>query len=742
MNDDYTYFLNGLNPETNGRVKLALDDIKKSGLNPPILEDAKVKIFRGKTEDLKAKLGFASFEGQHILQITQPVEFPNFNENREIVSYSYKLCPSINGTKYLMPKGISPIPYILPLVWEVKGKAHKPVWITEGQKKALKLLQHGRYAISLFGVFNFRSGADKDNEYLFNQLKSFDFKARTVFLAFDRDVWFNGMVRMALYELTFKLMSLGALVRFPKWKDGNGIDDYLAMQKDPEKVLNDLEGSALLPEKFIQPDHQPEVLRGLSEAQKAMDALTKASVISRTARVISLTPRILADELQTRAEKEEKVEYTEAEHRAAIELLKDPKLVDRFKEFCHKAYLGREKELILLKLATITRHDDKGQSIVITGPSAVGKSALVGTCLLTVDSDAIEEFTRVSAQYLLYRKDDLNGKVVTFFELNGTSDAAPIIRTAMTEGKLVLGTVTKDSQGRLAGTKIEKDTRGLVVLSTYTGTKVDYELSTRVLTQEISHDPELATNVYLLKCPENGLKFGPSEDEIRVWRLADRLTEPKPVRIPWQQSLAVLFPTKLERFHRDYDKVIALIRASARLHQYQRAQSDDGYILADRRDYELVYSLADIFIESVSEMSEKEREFLEACDGKTKEDLENFLKVTDRTVERYIKWALQRGLIEVEGKGKNKTVTLIEIPEKTSVLPKPDKIFKIDSIDLDVGMSQTSKTVDTVSKDSDKGQCQPLSQMSQNDPDFEPEPDDPKPTKPKVKGKILRRATL
>ncbi len=50
---------------------------------------------------------------------------------------------------------------------------------------------------------------------------------------------------------------------------------------------------------------------------------------------------------------------------------------------------------------------------------------------------------------------------------------------------------------------------------------------------------------------------------------------------------------------------------------------------------------------------------MEACDGKTKEDLENFLKVTDRTVERYIKWALQRGLIEVEGRGKNKTVTLI-----------------------------------------------------------------------------------
>ncbi len=59
-------------------------------------------------------------------------------------------------------------------------------------------------------------------------------------------------------------------------------------------------------QKVHSTDHQPEVLRGLSEAQKAMDALTKASVISRTARVISLTPRILADELQTRSREEGK----------------------------------------------------------------------------------------------------------------------------------------------------------------------------------------------------------------------------------------------------------------------------------------------------------------------------------------------------------------------------------------------------------------------------------------------------
>lgn len=715
----YNYFLNGLNPESNARVKMALEDIQKSGLNPQILESAQVKLFKGKFDDLKKKLGFASIDGQHILKITQPVEFPNFDEDGAINSYSYKLCPSVNGTKYLMGKGTSPVPYIMPSVWEVKNKPHKPLWITEGQKKALKLVQHGRYAIALFGVFNFRSGNNKDNEFLYEQLKNFDFNGRTVFLAFDKDLWFNSMVRMALYELTFKLISLKALVRFAKWKDGNGIDDFLAAEDDVEKALNGLEASALLPEKFIQPDHQPEVLRGLSAARKEMDDLTKASLNSRIAKTISMTPRILADELDVRSKKEDKVEYTEAEHEAALKLLKDPEIIEEYKKFCKKAYLGREKAKILIKLATLTRHEDKGQSIVITGPSSVGKSKLVEVCLLTVDSDAIEEFTRVSAQYLLYRKGDLNGKVVIFFELNGTSDAAPIIRTAMTEGKLKLGTMTKDAQNRLVAVEIEKDTKGLVILSTYTGTNIDYELSTRVLTQELSHEPgQQTTDVYLLKCttPQK-THYGPSEGEIRIWRLADRLTEPKPVYIPWQEQLAKKFPTKLERYHRDYDKVIALIRASARLHQFQREQTEDGFVIADRKDYDLVYLLADSFIESVSEMSEKEQAFLEICDGKTKEELEKILDVSARTITRYVKWATERNCVEVEGKGKKQKVTLVEIPQRDKVLPDPEILFNDFHLSR-VQLSNSMETVDTVSGDMDKGQMPPFVQLSNSDDEY------------------------
>jgi len=43
-------------------------------------------------------------------------------------------------------------------VWIAREKLNKPLWITEGAKKVLKLVQHERATIGLQGVWNFRSG--------------------------------------------------------------------------------------------------------------------------------------------------------------------------------------------------------------------------------------------------------------------------------------------------------------------------------------------------------------------------------------------------------------------------------------------------------------------------------------------------------------------------------------------------------------------------------------------------------
>ncbi len=221
---EHRHFLNNHSPD-NGLAKLTLEDIQKSGLSAKTLEKAQVRLFRGDKDTLKGRLGFASINGQSILSTSKLIEFPYFDKGGDILLYRYKLIPSTvdkdgREIKYLHPKEKPAIPYILPEVWKIKDKANKPVWITEGEKKALALLQYGRSAIALSGVWNFKAGGKSDlnnDKGLWQELHSFEWRGRTVYLAFDMDLWTNPSVRSALYELAVKLYERGALIKVVKW---------------------------------------------------------------------------------------------------------------------------------------------------------------------------------------------------------------------------------------------------------------------------------------------------------------------------------------------------------------------------------------------------------------------------------------------------------------------------------------------------------------------------------------------
>ncbi len=699
----FAYFLNGYNPDSDSLVRTALEDwTGNSGLLGETLEKYQVRLFSGNADALKERLGFASFDGQGILRTARLVEIPSFSPNGAIISWSYRLYPPLDGRRYLHPKGQPARPYILPEVWSVREKTNKPLWITEGAKKALKLVQHGRHAISLAGVWSFKEGKDGEETFIFDDLEQFVWKGRTVFMGFDADLWTNPGVRFALYELALKLMTKGALFHFPKWAGAKGIDDYLVMQQGAEKALSDLEGKALPFDRFVCPDHRDAVVRALRLAQGAFSDLDRESIVTTVAKKLNIRPKRLFVELQKDKEAAQPT-YSDDEKAAALELLKKPDLVTRFLSVCHTRYLGRDETLILVKLACVTRHFNRGLSVILSATSSTGKSFLIEIVLLTCDPGTFENFTRTSAQYLLYRQEPLDHVIVTYFELQGTGQTAEIIRTALSEGTLRLGTVLKDSTGSMKAENIEKDTRGLVILSTHTGRSIDHELATRVLTQEITHDEALARDVYRQKAnrqdrPNDNTAF-------RLWQVADSLIEPLDVQIPYLPQMAELFPTDQERYHRDFEKVIALVKASALLHQYQRERTGNGAVIADRRDYGLVYSLSNIFAESVLPVSEPVLKLLDMLQNNpdmTRAEAQDALLVSDKTLRRQIEQAARAGFLETEGRGTKQTFKVVEIPKPQTVLPSPEEIF---SYLPHVQMSNTQKTNETQDKTPDNGDC-------------------------------------
>ena len=376
---------------------------------------------------------------------------------------------------------------------------------------------------------------------------------------------------------------------------------------------------------------------------------------------------------------ETKPAYSEEEIERALELLKAPDLKERYLNACHTQYLGRDKELLLIKLATISRRMRRGVSVIVTGTSSVGKSELMNTVLKTVDPEGKFDFTRITPQYLLYTINSLDHKIVTFFEIAGANETFHLLRTALSEGQLNLGTVQNDKKQGLHAEDKKKSSEGMVMLTTFASGKVDHELDTRIIIVEITHDQELAKKVLKLKAGQ----VRTNDQDFKVWQIADHMIKPLDVVIPYAKKLADLFPVHEERFMRDFDKLLTLIRSSALWHQHQRERDGDGRVIASEEDYRIVYSLRELISQTITSVSQPVRKFIEKIASISgpeggwvdREKVRTELSVSPATVKRHVKAALEGDYIDANGRGKKQTLRVIDMPDTFSPLQSPEDIL-------------------------------------------------------------------
>lgn len=163
-------------------------DLKRSGLS---LDDAE-------------RLGFTVHETGYII--------PYFGLDGELLPFSRtRLFETLGKQKYLQAAKTLPHPYLPPLLdWRAfLADPSKPLWITEGEKKAAKATLSGQPTIGLGGVWNWKS--TKHNIDLLEELKIVSWEQRDVRIVFDRDVNYNGSVEGAAEALALKLSGLGAV---------------------------------------------------------------------------------------------------------------------------------------------------------------------------------------------------------------------------------------------------------------------------------------------------------------------------------------------------------------------------------------------------------------------------------------------------------------------------------------------------------------------------------------------------
>lgn len=135
----------------------------------------------------------------------------NFKPDRPLISIK----DGKKARKYLRPMGTKSRLYIPRKVWTVINNVLVPIFITEGERKALKATQEGFYTVAVSGVWNWSS-----NHRPIEDLDYIKWENRIVYIVFDSDKFRNKNVLLAEKHLAEALVAKGARVKIIDLPEG------------------------------------------------------------------------------------------------------------------------------------------------------------------------------------------------------------------------------------------------------------------------------------------------------------------------------------------------------------------------------------------------------------------------------------------------------------------------------------------------------------------------------------------
>jgi len=359
--------------------------------------------------------------------------------------------------------------------------------------------------------------------------------------------------------------------------------------------------------------------------QAASELELKEEALKRDLGKVLLKLEELQDEAIRRALEPEEttVSISDTERSEAIELLKDPALLERIVadlEAC--GLVGEETNKLTGYLAAVSRKLAKPLAVMVQSSSAAGKSALMEAVLALIPEEERVSYSAMTGQSLFYMGEaDLKHKVLAIAEEEGAERASYALKLLQSEGKLSIASTGKDpSTGRLVTHEYHVEGPVAIMLTT-TAIDLDEELLNRCLVLSVDEDREQTRAIHRLQREAEtleGLKRSRRRTRlVKLHRNAQRLL--RPLAVVNAYACELTFPDSCTRTRRDHEKYLALIRSVALLHQHQRPVRSD-VVDGERLEYVEV-ELADIAVanriaaevlgRTLDELSPQTRRFLD-----------------------------------------------------------------------------------------------------------------------------------
>ena len=367
-------------------------------------------------------------------------------------------------------------------------------------------------------------------------------------------------------------------------------------------------------------------------------AKARAVFIRESARELGFDPEVIKRDLgkvllkleslqdkhieDTLAVKDETIELTDKDKAAALDLLKQPNLIERIlADFAACGVVGEETNMLVGYLAATSRKLDKPLAVVIQSSSAAGKSSLMDAVLKFIPAEEQVGYSAMTGQSLFYMGGtNLQHKILSIAEEEGIAQASYALKLLQSEGQLTIASTGKDpGTGRMETQEYHVEGPVMIFLTT-TAIDIDEELLNRCVVLTVDENREQTRAIQTQQRSNEtlaGMLTVTRASAIRnLHQNAQRLIRSLHVVNPFADLLD--FCDDQARRRRDHMKYLALIKSIALLHQYQRPVktiSVDGesvqYIEVQISDIVLAGRLADqVLGKSIDELPPQTRRLL------------------------------------------------------------------------------------------------------------------------------------
>lgn len=311
--------------------------------------------------------------------------------------------------------------------------------------------------------------------------------------------------------------------------------------------------------------------------QASLELGTESNTIKKDmGKILVKLEELQEAQIKAKLEPKEKAQpvLTESQYTEAMELLKNPNLLERItSDLTMSGIIGEDINKLTAYLGCVSRKLDKPLAIIVQSTSAAGKSTLMDAVIAMMPTNDKVQYSAMTGQSLFYMgKTSLQNKILAIAEEEGAHNASYALKLLQSEGKITIASTGKDEVSGNMETK-EYSVQGPVMLfMTTTAIDIDEELMNRCLVLTVNESREQTQAIHNIQRDAltlDGLKANTKKQQIiQLHQDAQSLIKPLKVVNPYADKLT--FMSNKTRTRRDHMKYLNLINTIALIHQHQR----------------------------------------------------------------------------------------------------------------------------------------------------------------------------